>query len=150
VKVCIIHHLETMWQPAMKTIFGVDAFEFAENVAEHLRNSFYDLVILTRFETPQLEGFHYETGLSDFIHKVYDYGYGWRKGEIDGRKGKNWVDGGHHSEVVLLTDWLHDLAAKKVDVDLCGAFEGECIEDMEIALSALGVNYKKLNNLIVG
>ena len=55
--------------------------------------------------------------------------------------------GGNHSQVVEVPEWLSKLTGH--EVSLCGAFRGECIEDMEIALSAANVTFNLLNNLII-
>jgi hypothetical protein len=55
--------------------------------------------------------------------------------------------GGSHSEVVEIDSWIEDL--KNHEVFLCGAFSGECIEDIQIAMNFCGVNYKNLHSLIV-
>lgn len=106
--------------------------------------------------------------LADFIDEVHEYGYGWEVRQLDhvedlglhrydrddnwagwtllGR-GKTWDWGGYHSEVVILDQWMFDL--KGHDISLCGAFDGECIEDMEYALESVGVEFDRLEALIL-
>ena len=147
-KTIIIHHLETMWTWGLKKA-GTSFEEVSHNVLLHLLDNEYDRVILTRFEDNRLEDAHYEAGLGEFIDIVEDYAYGWEEGSIDGQLGTDWTEGGSHSEIVLLTEWMHELKTLGSAVDLCGAFDGECIEDMEIALSSLGIDFNRLNHLIV-
>lgn len=147
-KVLIIHHLETMWNTAMRLNFGTSFEREAEKVREHLEENDYDKVILTRFEEPELEYEHYETGVADYISDVYDYAYGWERDEDNGEEGRDWTEGGNHSPIVKLEPWMHELKQRGATVDLCGAFDGECIEDMEIALTAVGIPFTRLEHLI--
>jgi len=141
----IIHHVETMWDASLRK-YGTDIYAVAQKILDHIETSDYDRVILTRFEDWELEDMHHETGLSEHIDTVHDYGYGWEHGMIDGEEGDTWAEGGSHSEVVYLPDWLKELRG---EVDLCGAFDGECIEDMEIALSACGKEANRIECCIV-
>lgn len=139
--------------------------KLCKKTAKHIRKNGYDKVILTQFEYTRLSE-HYE--YSPLIGKVTDqheYGYGWElesfdfenidsaqekidSGEIvEDNHGQKIVQGGNHSNVVLVDDWIESLRGH--DVYLCGAFDGECIEDMEIALSAVNVNYKRVSKLII-
>ena len=61
---------------------------------------------------------------------------------------ENFVDGGSHSEIVYVPEWVQDL--KGHQVHLTGAFKYECLEDMEIALDSVDANWKYLNHLCVG
>jgi hypothetical protein len=47
---------------------------------------------------------------------------------------------------VYIADWMRSLSG---DVYISGAFEGECIEDLEIALSHLRIEFKKVRQLII-
>lgn len=144
--VLIIHHLETVWANGFKR-FGTTVELVAYNILEHLQNKSYDKVILTRFEDNKLEDFHYEFGFSEFINEVCEYAYGWEKDMF--AKKSEFCKGGSHSEVVWLAPFLKTLKKQKAIVDLCGAFDGECIEDMEIALDFLKIKYNRLNHLII-
>ena len=55
--------------------------------------------------------------------------------------------GGFHSQVVIIEPWIE--ALKGHDVFLCGAFEGECIEDMEVVLRFSDVTFTKVYSLII-
>lgn len=149
-KVLIIHHLEECWSRG----FGMHGTSFhneAEKILDHLRETEYDQVILTRFEDHRLGEEHYDSGIAEYITDVQVYAYGWEHEESKqlGRKGVNWAPSGGHSEIVLLEEWMRVLKRRKAEVFLCGAFDGECIEDMEVALDAVGVSYQRLNRLIV-
>lgn len=144
-KVLIIHHLETMWESGLLNK-GTSFEEQIELIFEHLEQEEYDKVILTRFEDWTLEPEHYL--IANFISVVHPYAYGWEEDCFEGQeKGVDWIEGGNHSEAVLLEDWMKDL--KGCEVKICGAFDGECIEDLEIALSACEVEYNRIDRLIV-
>ena len=151
-KVLIMHHLEKIWDSAMQEHFGTSFHEQAGNIVNHLEFNDYDKVILTRFEDCKLGEEHYESGISQYVDDVREYAYGWQLSDYEehypDEKGVSWCDGGSHSEVVLLEDWVKDLSGDEVHI--VGAFEGECIEDLEVALNFLNVDYKKIPGLIVG
>jgi hypothetical protein len=104
------------------------------------------LIILTRFEDHKLDVQHYYAGLGEMRIDVYEYGYGWDAAQLVMDPG-NFVEGGYHSEAVMISDWMRDLP--KRGVYLAGAFDGECIEDMEIALGAIKVKFTRVEELIV-
>lgn len=151
-KILLIHHLESCWESGYRK-FGTSFDELSEKVINHLEENKYDLVLLTRFEGFNFEDCHHYTGLSNYINKVEEYGYGWCRDMFDYdaspyKYGYDYTDGGNHSEVVYLPEWLKEFCND--EIYLCGAFDGECIEDMEIALEAIGINYKRVEELIVG
>jgi hypothetical protein len=139
----IIHHVESCWNQALISR-GTSIEEQIDNLFEHLNEHEYDRVILTRFEGNRLEPEH--AFIADFISEVHEYAYGWERDMFTEEQSHMYCDGGTHSEVVMIDDWMHTLSD---EVHLCGAFDGECIEDMEIALRFLGVNFKRLEKLIV-
>lgn len=148
-KVLIAHHLETCWDGGLR-MYGKRFDVEANKLREHLEENEYDRVILTRFEGGELEDAHYDAGLHRHIDEVHEYAYGWEADQLVpyGEEGVDWTEGGQHSEVVMLTDWMHELRQRNAKVDLCGAFDGQCVEDMEIALDAVGVPVNRLEHLI--
>ena len=145
-RVLIIHHLESVWSEGYKR-YGTSFWKEAEKVRQHLEEIDYDIVILTRFEEWELGDEHYEAGLEDHITAVHTYSYGWCKEMAENDPQGKYVEGGAHSEMVQIAEWMQGLSA--CNVNICGAFDGECIEDLEIALTALGVEYRRLEGLIV-
>lgn len=145
-KILILHHVEEMWESGFLS-YGTSFEEVVQNILDHIENSEYDQIILTRFEDHELGIEHHKSGLSAYVDKVYPYMYGWEKSEVENNPHVKWVDGGSHSEVVPIDDWMEDLHDH--DVDLCGAFDGECIEDMEMALNGIGVRFNRLESLII-
>ena len=141
-KTIIVHHVQKMWDSGLQRL-GTDFHSEIEKIYEHLSQEQYDNVIVTNFEA----GFgldEEQSILSEFYPTVYDYCYGWTEDSLD-KNYHEWVEGGNHSEVVLIDDWMKELEG---EVYLCGAFDGECIEDMEIALSGAGINFNRIEHLI--
>lgn len=147
-KTIIIHHLQYIWDQGLRdqgTCFEAEL----EKVYEHLNLNVYDRVIVTNFEA----GLNLDVEqnmLGEFYPDVYDYMYGWERSEVeswaDRKEGEDFCEGGNHSEVVLLDEWMKDIISD--EVYLCGAFDGECIEDMEIALEFLGIEVNRIEELI--
>lgn len=162
-KVLIIHHLEPMWERGYKD-HGTSFEALKEKFACHLEENRYSKVILTRFEDFDISYSEYYQ-LVDYVDQVETYDYGWCLDMLDvedlddlqrlskypevyqAEDCSRWTSGGNHSEIVWVADWMFDLIGK--DVEISGAFDGECVEDLQIALDALGVGYKRLNDLIV-
>jgi hypothetical protein len=165
--VLIIHHLEPTWSDSYIKVGGITFAELCEKVAQHIHEKDYDKVILTQFESIELtESWPYGP-LIDLIDDKHEYGYGWElesfffdddelaavKEKIDSgeivldKHGQKIVLGGYHSQVVLIEDWMERL--KGHDVSICGAFDGECIEDLEIALNASQVEFNRVAELII-
>ena len=144
----IIHHLESMWNNSFKKIAGKDFETISLELASALRRRKFDLVILTRFEDSRPEDGHFETGLAALVNVWEEYGYGWdleESGQLE-LVGEEFAEGGSHSRHVLTPEWIKNLKGNKVT--LCGAFDGECIEDMEIALKACQVKFDRWEKFI--
>lgn len=141
-RVLIIHHLERIWETGYKK-FGTSFDELVEKFHEHLSRETYDLVILTRFEDFQLGDDYWQ--IAQYIDRVETYAYGWEKQEMLDNPDR-FCEGGSHSEAVLIEDWMQ-LSGE--DVYISGAFDGECIEDLEIALRHCQVKFSRIEDLIV-
>ena len=157
-KTLIIHHLEKTWEHGYKN-HGTSFEEMAKKVISHIKRAKYDKVILTQFESSDPKDEHFESGIYKFVDEWYEYGYAWTIEESDkttttehgfilDEYGNKYTNGGNHSEVVLIEDWMLELSSHD-DISICGAFEGECLEDLEIALSACSLKFRKIKNLIV-
>ena len=146
--VLIIHHLESMWAEGLRRLFGQDMSDVMRRLACALENNSFDRVILTQFENFEAEDIHHETGLAGYVDMWREYAYGWDLGDHDTslEEMPEFVEGGSHSRHVWVPDWLHEL--KNKNVKLCGAFDGECIEDMEIALKAVGAKIHRWEEFI--
>ena len=141
-KTLVIHHLESMWESSYLKVGGISYEDLLYRFREHLEDTEYDRVILTRFEDNRFEPEH-ET-IQEFVNEVYDYAYGWEYSEET--RGEDFCEGGSHSERVYIAEWMRSLSG---GVYISGAFEGECIEDLEIALSHVGVKFNKIRSLIL-
>ena len=141
-KVLILHHVESMWNESLKN-YGTHIDQVVYDIYEHLQENNYDKVILNRFDDWKLEECH--NPISDYIDDINIYAYGWEEDMFENES--QYCEGGSHSMVVEIADWMHKL--KGCDVDICGAFDGECIEDLEIALEHLGISYNRIENLII-
>lgn len=141
-KTLIIHHLEPMWEQGYKKA-GTSFERLVEVFYDHLERNHYDKVILTRFEDHRINEPEYEI-IEPFINQVETYAYGWEEAESVENPDR-FCQGGCHSEVVLLEDWM------KINgqVFISGAFDGECIEDLEIALKHLEVKFNRIESLII-
>lgn len=140
----ILHHIESMWDSALNKR-GTSFEEMSEKVYNYLDCNGYDYVILTRFEDFEREDFCI---FNRFVNVVHPYAYGWDE-EYHIDDPENYCEGGIHSGSVLIEDWMRELSTHYKEVDICGAFDGECIEDLEIALDYCKVNFKRIESLIV-
>ncbi|CAH6995137.1 hypothetical protein VCHA53O466_140178 [Vibrio chagasii] len=65
---------------------------------------------------------------------------------------ESWIfatrEGYDEENVLPIHDWQRDLVGE--DVILCGAYEGECILDMETVLEHLDIGHERVDELIVG
>lgn len=142
----ILHHVESMWLPSYPA-FGVGIKDYCEELCKYLHSKSFDRVILTRLEDTSLEDFHHESGIAEYVHQVREYAYGWELSNVDDNNAHEFAPGGQHSEVVWVPEWIKKLPK---EVHLCGAFDGSCIEDMEIALTSCGKKVIRVEHLIVG
>lgn len=145
--VLIIHHLEPMWESGYRR-FGTSFDELQEKVVEFLSENPFGRVILTRFEDWRAsceDGYCWQ--LLNLINEVQSYAYGWEANCLEEFPDR-FCKGGNHSEAVLIDDWI--VALRGCNVTICGAFDGECIEDLEIALRHVGIDFKREESLIVG
>lgn len=158
-KTLIIHHLQEMWDTGLRK-YGTSFEDELQKVCEHLEENDYDNVIVSNFEGHLLE--EEQLTLNHYCFPIIqDYMYGWERQEIEATEeqketlddgeiivdnyGTKWALGGHHSEVVILPEWMEEIEG---EIFICGAFDGECIEDLEIALGALNKDFNRIENLI--
>lgn len=129
-KALIVHHLEKEWEQSYVR-YGSSFDQLVYALLDHLDVTSYNKIILTKFEDDRL-GDEYNS-LIYYIDACYEYAYGW-----DEKHDETYIEGGVHSEYVWVPDWLHQFKGYD-EVYLCGAFIGECLEDMEIALNSLNI-----------
>ncbi len=146
-KTLIIHHLEPCWNSSYYK-FGTNFEDLEVKVSSWIKKNKTEKVILTLFEDYKIDPYYYPN-LFDLVTDVENYGYGWDeelKNQLE-EQNETVVEGGYHSDYVWVPKWVKDLRGP---VKLCGAFRGECLEDMEIALRAANVKYKLVEKLVVG
>lgn len=156
-KVLIIHHLESMWDAGYKNA-GTSFWKLEYKFGEYLRKNEFDRVIITNFELPSWffrNGFGFKgkydfyntyPNIGTYITDYEEYAYGWDEDNMTNDP-DNFVEGGTHSNAVLITDWIREL--KGHEVYLTGAFKGECLEDMEIALNSQDIKWQYIKELCV-
>lgn len=148
-KVLIAHHVESMWGPSLLKLHGVSSEELIQSIGEFCEENDIDSIILTRFEDWEQEDLHRHFWVN-FNVTVHTYGYGWCsdmfEDEEDHEYLEDYVEGGNHSEMVLIENWMYEL--KGHEVFLTGCFDGECIEDMEIALNHCEVPFERVESCI--
>lgn len=161
-KLLLIHHLEPCWENGYRR-YGTSFECLQEKIVDYLkpRRRAYKSVIVTRFEDDTIkeeQGYYPE--LVAKVNKVYNYEYGWERVHLESNP-ECFVEGGNHSQAVYVPDWLRDISLfnatvgvknknKTITIDLCGAFRGECLEDISIALDAVNIKYGLIEELCVG
>lgn len=133
-----------MWDEGLLKMGNTSCEEISFSLVDFLQENEFDKIILTQFENWQGEDVHDYTGLSNFVDQWEEYGYGWEKDMFQNES--EYCEGGSHSEVVYTPEWMKSLSG---EVYICGAFDGECIEDLEIGLDHCVGGYKRLNQFIV-
>lgn len=144
-KILLIHHLEPCWNVSMQK-YGTSFKREERRAAAWIRKNKPDRVILTRFEHYRIDSDDYPN-LIRLVDNVEEYGYGWSD-DIAGLDHSEFVAGGTHSQYVWVPNWIRQLKGNIVRV--FGAFRGECLEDIEIALTAAKVNHKFVNSMCIG
>lgn len=142
--VLILHHIEPCWEDGYQN-YALPATtfeEFAQKVAEYITENSFSRIILTRFDEWKLTD---EYWMWDFYPEVHAYSYGWEADMFE--RDDMYCEGGNHSKVVYIAEWMHTLP--KTDVYIAGCFDGKCIEDLEIALDHLDIDYQRIEELIV-
>ena len=153
--ILLAHHLEPIWEQGLKR-FGTNLESLCQSIAEYIENNNIHKIIITQFERDKYSQVHeayyslFELLDSYGIELEWkEYGYGWNRECFNSEdEGIHFCEGGNHSEVVLIEDWIRNL--KNHTVLLCGAFVGECLEDIQIAMEICNVPYKNLKELQVG
>lgn len=159
--ILLLQHFEPYWEDGLSKL-GTDFQTELNKVLDFVNNTDLDLVIITQFESFELNDEHaplielcQRKGIQ-IQQKTYGYAFMRDEDAIDryplGELDKTWCYGtrDHHGEedVLEIEDWHHNL--KGHTVYLGGAFEGECLLDKETVLSAIAVDFIKVDGLSVG
>lgn len=166
----VAHHLESMWESGLNN-YGTSFEEEVNNICDFLIHGGQDIdkIIVTSFENLDWEEGHAplvetanELGIP-IEHKTYGYGMlrnldcedsmeryseenkniTWCYSEREYHEHEN-----NMQDVLDVEDWIVDL--KNDDVLLVGAFEEECLLDMETIFENQNINYNKIDDLCVG
>jgi hypothetical protein len=141
-------------------------------VADYLSESAIEKIIITQFELARYP--QHDECYANLLEVIeangieiawQEYAYGWElesfnfddldaaREELENNNvvidsyGTKLAQGGTHSEVLPLDSWIYELCGH--EIYLCGAFDGECLEDISLALSACDVNFERVNSLIL-
>lgn len=161
--VLFLHHFESMWEKSMLK-FGTTIEEQTEKVIDFLDHTNIDKVILTRFEENKFGDEHYPIirycEENNIQLELNVYAYPLRTEDEYLREiypleteNKNWCQGTrdtHDENCILDIEDFHKELKSCNKVYLAGAFENECILDQEAIFDAIGVNYEKIEGLVVG
>lgn len=77
----------------------------------------------------------------------YEMGFGWTRGDAENDPNTPYINGGLHSDVIPVYDWMLGLVS--ANIFLGGIFDGACLDDMETVLSELNIGYERINDLII-
>lgn len=156
----IIHHLEETWREGLAG-FDITPEDAALNIIDFLHSPQgrrINNVVLTTWEMPgpcdvqrPITEYLSARGIP-YQHHIFGYGE-----HREMYKGQDCTliqatrYGDDPDQVVCMEDWHEDLA-RHTSVSLCGAFDGECIQDAEDMLTHVRGKdgYKKLSPLTIG
>ena len=162
--ILIAHHFSDYWETGMENE-GTNFQNEMVKLLDFIKNKDIDKVILPLFEQYQLEDCHYPLAAycdeNNIKLEVHEYGYGWRR-ELDDeialeefpleKLNDTWTYGTRtdytEEDVIVIEDWQKEL--KGHNIYLTGAFEGECIADIEAAFDSIELDYERVEGLIVG
>lgn len=154
-KALILHHLEPYWDDEL-IHKGLSYREFVELAVKHIKENNYDKVILNYA--------HYhnkEEPLKSLINDWNNYGYGFTVFP-ENIVGSTYSDNGteifedihgnlwffdYNLKAYLLDEWMFNL--EEYEVFIGGAFDGRCVFELETALNVLGVEFIRVEELIV-
>jgi len=145
-QVLILHHVEPMWAESIASVGGITFDELQRRAVNHIRHVEYDHVIVTRLENNDLDDEEYHPEFKVRVSTVHEYGYGWPAQALTDCP-KHFVQGGSHSEAVLVPQWMKKLTKFKVFVG--GCFDGECLDDLMVALRSQKIAPRRVSHLIV-
>tara|TARA_B100000700_G_scaffold71271_1_gene79256 strand:- start:23153 stop:24787 length:1635 start_codon:yes stop_codon:yes gene_type:complete len=162
--ILIAHHFSDYWESGFLR-YNTSYQDELYKLIDFIENKNIDKIILPLFESHELEDCHYPLielcNEKNILIEVHEYGYGWRR-ELDDefilnsypieKLNNTWTYGKRfdHTEedIVIIEDWQKQLKGHKVY--LAGAFEDECITDIEAAFESIQLEYERVEGLIVG
>lgn len=161
-KILFAHHHEPYWEEGLNkygTSFEKEHLAIIDHILFSGEN--YDKVITTSFKDISPEGIDLLIEVCnhksiEFEHQCYGYGMIRDEHSIDTypieELNDTWCFGNRNydteEDVLDIHDWMKDL--KGSEVNLVGAFEGECLNDMETIFDSININYSLIPPLCVG
>ena len=142
----ILHHLEPEWAESIERVGGITFDELQRRAVNNIRHAEYDQVIVTRLEEDNLDDKQYHQEFRLRVSTVHEYGYGWPAQALKDCP-THFVQGGSHSPAVFVPEWMKGLRKSKVFVG--GCFEGECLDDLMVALRSQKIAPQRVAHLIV-
>lgn len=153
----ILHHFESHWNHGLSK-FDLTIEQMSDQIIDFLthKNPEINNIIITRFEGIDFEPEHEklikfseDKGINIRVEE-YAYSYyeeSFRPNEYEFVKPTR--DNSDEDNVLPVMEWQKDLK-KHNSVFLAGAFEGECVRDVEDILEHVGAKFKKMDELVVG
>lgn len=168
--ILLAHHLEEFWDESLKK-YDTSFDEEVEKLSDFIKHSGVEIdkIIVTSFENFDWDVGHFpliQTAESLNIPiELQTYGYGMQRITSDEdsmerypdeQENITWCYGerdyherdGEEQDVLDIEDWMIELRGS--DVILVGAFEGECLNDMETILKSQEIDFHKVEELCVG
>lgn len=161
-----LHHFEPYWEEGLNNN-GTSFEKQLDNILDFLyfNEKKYDEIIITTFEDLDLSPEHERlinycnTNQIQLSNHVYGYGFTRELDDEDSllnypeeELGTSWCYGNriYHGEedILVIEDWQHDLKGNQID--LGGAFEGECLNDAQTIMDTLNIEYTNIESLMVG
>lgn len=153
----ILHHFESHWNHGLSK-FGLNIENMSDQIIDFLSHKRPDInnIIITRFEGIDFEPEHEK--IQRFAEdknieiRIEEYAYSYYK-ESFPNSDYDFItptrDNSDPDNVLPVMEWQKELKNHK-SVSLAGAFEGECVQDMEDILLYTRGDFNKINELVVG
>lgn len=144
-KICILHHVEPMWEESFNPV------QLRGAIRKHFRKHHqdYDLVILTSLEG--FDGDMYSWAL-ELVDRHEQWSYTWDNPEDypewyedNGIDTEDIISANGH-EWAYVYPWIREL--KDAEWFLMGGHESECLQDLVDTLDYLGAKYTKIHDCI--
>lgn len=168
--ILLAHHLEELWDDSLKK-YDTSFDEEVGKLSDFIKHSGVEIdkIIVTSFENIDWDEGHFpliQTAESlDIPIELQTYAYGMQRVTNDEysmaqypdeKENITWCYGereyhereGEEQDVLDIDEWIVEL--KGSEVILVGAFEGECLNDMETILENQEISFHKVDELCVG
>ncbi len=149
-RILVLHHIEPTWESGIRAK-GVYPDEYLDRVIRFVRlnRRRYERIILTT-----LEGDDGYPELRTLVDEVQDWSYAWEdtpeaSAEYTGLKLEDFIEVDTPHRVAYIYPYIKDWKDAGYTVTLAGAFEGECLTDMELTLRHLQIPVSRAESLIV-